>query len=366
MPNPIRVLIVDDSVVVRKAVSDALALEKRIEVIGTAANGKIALEKISKLKPEVLILDIEMPVCDGFEVLFSIRKHRIKVRTIMFSTLTERGASQTIKALSLGANDYVPKPTSGSGGYREGLKRVAAELTPKILQFQRTGSLQKNISKVRPISRTPLANGRVRSASKDAAQIVAIGISTGGPEALAKLLPALSASFPVPIVIVQHMPPLFTKLLAERLNANSKIKIVEAQEGMRIEPGVAYIAPGNYHLVLRDRGSKIVLSVNQDPPENSCRPAADVLFRSVAEVFGKCGLGVIMTGMGQDGLKGIRMMRAKEAAILAQDEDSSVVWGMPSYVVHEGLADKTLPLNELAAAITGYVTKKNAVAVHAR
>ena len=368
---PIRVLVVDDSVIVRKAVLDALKPDPEIDIVGTAANGKIALEKIPQLKPDVLILDIEMPFCDGFEVLKGIRKQGLRVRTIMFSTLTERGASQTIKALSLGAHDYVPKPSSGTKihSYSEGVKQVALELTPKIKQFRKKSSLNRvSVQKsaaASPIKKAPVTPIRARAAFSVMPQIVAIGISTGGPEALAKLLPSLSGGLPVPVVIVQHMPPLFTKLLAERLNANSKIEVVEAEDGMRLQAGTAYLAPGDYHMVVRDSGAKVCLSLNQSPPENSCRPAADVLFRSVAAVYGKRALGVIMTGMGHDGLKGLRDMHAKGAAVIAQDEASSVVWGMPSGVVQEGLADKVLPLTQLAGAIELSVKQKRTLSAQA-
>lgn len=364
--QPIRVMIVDDSAIVRKAVTDALKPDKEIEIVGTAANGKIALEKIVQLNPDVLVLDIEMPICDGFEVLRSLREQRIRIRTIMFSTLTERGATQTIKALSLGANDYVPKPSSESNitSYSDGVKKVAAELTPKIKQFRRRVPMANGVSN--PVSnsieiakRTTIMPMRDRSGPFTPPQIVAIGISTGGPEALAKVLPNLPASFPVPIVIVQHMPALFTKLLAERLNNTCKIKVVEGAEGVILQAGVAYIAPGDYHLLVKESDGKFILSVNQGPPENSCRPAADVLFRSVADVYGKRALGVIMTGMGHDGLKGLRIMHAKGASVIAQDEASSVVWGMPSGVVQEGLADKVLPVDQLAGSIERSVMMKS-------
>lgn len=377
MSEPIRVLIVDDSVVVRRAVSDALAPDEGIHVVGTAANGEIALKKIGQAKPDVVILDIEMPVCDGFSVLRELRKRGERVWTIMFSTLTERGASQTIEALSLGAHDYVPKPTSSSGinGYREGLHQVASDLIPKIKRFQKrtptrsaASSVAKNGVKAAPIRTTslrrPLTVGKpspekrsvpVNSAKRlklgQVPEVLAIGISTGGPEALGKLLPQLPKHFPIPIVIVQHMPPLFTKFLADRLNSNSKISVVEGETGMKVEPGVVYIAQGGHHMLLKKTGTGVSLSLNQNAPENSCRPAADVLFRSVAEIYGGRALGVIMTGMGQDGFKGLKIMKKQGASILAQDEETSVVWGMPGAVVKGGLADVVLPLEALVAEI---------------
>ncbi|MFQ5542923.1 MAG: chemotaxis response regulator protein-glutamate methylesterase [Nitrospiria bacterium] len=384
MPPDVRVLVVDDSVIIRKAVSDALGLVSGVEVVGTASNGKIALEKVEALKPDVMVLDIEMPVATGFDVLRGMKKKRLHVRTIMFSTLTSRGASQTLEALSLGAHDYISKPTATSEGYRDNLRRVADELGPKIKQF-RPMAPRRPLRQIKPKSAPVASTGNGRSLNAKALspttpiekkpsvlpkvsgvrlkngvspQVVAIGISTGGPDALAKLMPTFSKDFPLPIVIVQHMPPLFTKLLAERLDGMSKIKIVEAVEGMLLESGVAYIAPGDNHLVVKNRLGRVVLALNRNAAENSCRPSADVLFRSVAEVYGNRALGVIMTGMGQDGFKGCQVMKKKGAQIIAQDEATSVVWGMPSYVVHDGLADTVLPLEELGEMIEKTCQKK--------
>ena len=349
MPEPVRVLIVDDSSVVRRAVSEALSRDCEIDVVGTASNGRIALQRISQLRPEVLILDIDMPESDGFEVLRTLREQGTKVRTIMFSTLTQRGASQTIEALSLGASDYATKPSAiGQQEYTVVLDRVASELLPKIKQF-RGGAAHFQY---------PSPEGFPRKLKMSAMpMVVAIGLSTGGPEALSACLPRLPQFFPLPILIVQHMPPIFTRLLSDRLNDNCRIKVVEAAEGMTVEPSTAYIAQGNYHMTVRQEKEKVVLVLNQDPPENSCRPAVDVLLRSVAQVYGPQALGVIMTGMGQDGLIGIRAMKERGAAVIAQDEASSVVWGMPSFVVREGLADWVLPLDQIAAAVDTYVMK---------
>lgn len=349
MSEPIRVLIVDDSAVVRRAVKDALAPDEEIHVVDTAANGSIALEKADRFKPDVMILDIEMPVCDGFEVLRALRKRRAGIWTIMFSTLTERGASQTIEALSLGAHDYVPKPTSSSGinGYRAGLEQVASDLIPKIKRFKkklpgrigRTSSLYRNRANRTDVRTTSVRRSvipdRPSLSEKDsppkkyasplnpanrlkigrAPDVIAIGISTGGPEALAKLLPQFPENFPVPIVIVQHMPALFTKFLADRLNANSKLTVVEGAAGVNLQPGFAYIAPGGYHMFLRKTGIWVSILLNQNASENSCRPSVDVLFRSVDEIYGDRALALIMTGMGQDGLKGLQVIKKKGAPL---------------------------------------------------
>ncbi|MFQ5597162.1 MAG: chemotaxis response regulator protein-glutamate methylesterase [Nitrospiria bacterium] len=352
MPDPIRILVVDDSIIVRKAVTEALASDSEICVVGSAANGKIALAKIPELKPDVLILDIEMPICDGYGVLREIRKRGIKVWTIMFSTLTKRGAVQTIKALTLGAHDYVSKPTTESGisGYQENLKRIAAELIPKIKQFRNQRPVVK--SKIQPVSKS--AKPLIHLGKRPVPEVLAIGISTGGPEALSKLLPEISEDFPVPIVIVQHMPKLFTKMLADRLDKDSKISVKEGAEGMILKPGTAYVAPGDHHLCLHKNARQACIALNQKPPQNSCRPSADYLFRSVAEVFGGRALGIIMTGMGQDGLDGLRMVKAKGGYVIAQDQSSSVIWGMPAAVVKAGLADAVLPLYRIAKEIEGY------------
>ena len=348
MIAPTKVLIVDDSVMVRKAVSDALSKDPEIEIIGTASNGKIALQRISQHQPDVLILDIEMPEADGFFVLGSIRRDYPSLRTIMFSSLTQHGAVKTIEALSLGAHDYVSKPTGKMvGSYEEAIERIAAQLIPKIKQF-RPQSYEAHIPDPSVASKMggPLVQPKV----------LAIGVSTGGPEALGRLLPKLAETFPVPILVVQHMPPVFTRLLAERLDLHSRIRAVEATEGMSIESGVAYVAPGDYHMGLEGSDRQPVVRLNKSPPENSCRPAVDVLFRSVAKVYGPKAIGLIMTGMGQDGLLGVREMKQQGATILAQDESSSVVWGMPGAVIREGLADSVVHLDELSNQINRYLS----------
>lgn len=358
MFEPIRVMIIDDSSLVRRAVTDALSHDPDISIVGTASNGKIALQRIVQWSPEVLILDVEMPESDGFELLRALRVDFPKIRTIMFSSATQRGAVQTIEALSLGASDYVAKPTTiHQGGYSQAVKQVAAELIPKVKQFRPHPAWTKVLQKgEKPIEE--LTVDRVLRSAPQNTRIVAIGISTGGPAALSKLIPELSEAFPVPIVIVQHMPPVFTRMLAERLNQGGAVKVVEGVDGMILEPGVAYIAPGNYHMAVRQKEGKVVLSMNQEPPINFCRPSVDVLFRSVAEVYGAETLGIIMTGMGQDGLNGIRAMKSKGAMIFAQDQASSVVWGMPSFVVREGLADCVLPLDGMRVAIEDCVMKR--------
>ena len=342
----IRILIVDDSVVIRKLLSDTLAGEKAFEVVGTASDGHIALSKIAVLKPELITLDIEMPVMDGLQTLTALRKLYPKLPVIMFSTLTERGAAATLDALSLGASDYATKP-SNTGSPEAAMARIRAELIPKIKALCSMVPL-----KLMPLPGTrPPPKVRIRS-TPPRIEVVAIGTSTGGPNALAEVLPRIPQDFPVPIVVVQHMPPIFTRLLAERLAMRSVISVHEGTAGDQLCAGSAWIAPGNFHMRVIRSGVHQSLSMDQAPPENSCRPAVDVLFRSVAAVFGAGVLGVVMTGMGADGVVGAQAIRDAGGEVIIQDEATSVVWGMPGLVFASGLAEGTYPVDCLAAEIT--------------
>ncbi len=343
----IRVLVVDDSVVIRRMLSDCLAADPELEVVGTAADGHIGLAKITQLAPDVVTLDMEMPVMDGIETLKAIRKTHPRLPVIMFSTLTERGAAATLDALTLGANDYVTKPAN-VGSVSVALQRIQDELVPKIKALCRrpAGSAPRPVVRVLP-SAAAAAVARI--------DILAIGVSTGGPNALVAMLPELAVNFPIPVVIVQHMPPLFTRLLAERISAISGRRAREGEAGAMLMPGDIWLAPGGIHMEVERAPQGARLLLHEGPPECSCRPAVDVLFRSVAQVFGKHALGVVLTGMGQDGLVGSRHIREAGGQILAQDEASSVVWGMPGAVSHAGLADKILPLSEIANEINSRV-----------
>jgi len=343
---PVRVLIVDDSVVVRKLVGDALGASAEVQVAGTASSGAIALAKIPQLNPDVITLDIEMPGLNGIETLTEIRKLYPKLPVIMFSTLTERGAAITLEALSLGASDYVTKP-SNSETLASAMEQVRSELTTKIVSLA-----SRRTAAGPPV---PVATAK-RRAGNQRIDILAIGVSTGGPNALAEVIPRLPEDFPVPVVVVQHMPPLFTRLLAERLNSRSPLSVQEAEAGKALERGQVWIAPGDYHMAVGRRGTGVVLNLNQDPPENSCRPAVDVLFRSVAQTYGANVLGVVMTGMGSDGARGAAHIREAGGEILVQDEASSVVWGMPGAVVSAGAADQICPLPEISQEIVRRVT----------
>jgi two-component system chemotaxis response regulator CheB len=339
----IRVLIVDDAVVFRRLVSEELSADPMIEVVGTAANGRIALQKLPQVNPDIVILDIEMPELNGLDTLTELRKTYPRLPVIMFSALTERGAVETLEALSRGATDYFTKPTN-VGGLDASLEVIRNELIPEIKALCKRATLT-------PVAPTQSGSTAIPPGSRSRVEIVAIGTSTGGPNALADVFGALPAGLPVPVVIVQHMPPMFTRLLADRLSAQFAVKVEEGHAGGTLRAGHAWIAPGDYHMILVRDGVHVRLLVHQDPPENSCRPAVDVLFRSVAQTFGAGTLAVVLTGMGQDGLRGCEAIHAAGGQVIVQDEASSVVWGMPGYVARAGLADKVLPLSMIGHEI---------------
>jgi two-component system chemotaxis response regulator CheB len=349
----IRVLIVDDSIVVRRFLSNAITADPALEVVGIAANGAIALQKVAQLNPQVVTMDIEMPEMSGLQALAALRKTNPTLPVIMVSSLTERGAAATLEALSLGATDYVTKPSALSGTGEIEKDQFIRDLLPKLkgLGGSRRAIAARTASVV--AARAPIPSLPLPLARRNARiEIVAIGVSTGGPNALAEMMPMLPADFPVPIVIVQHMPPLFTRLLAERLADKSAIRVKEGKVGDPLVAGTAIVAPGNHHMVVeRTAGGGVQVGLNVGALENSCRPAVDVLFRSVSEIYGAGVLAVVMTGMGQDGLHGCEAVRQKGGRVFVQDEKTSVVWGMPGFVAEAGLAEEILPLNQLAPAI---------------
>lgn len=339
----IRVLVVDDSIVVRRVVTEVLETAADIEVAGSASNGRVALAKMAELRADLVILDIEMPEMDGLTALAHLRQEHPRTPVIMFSSLTELGAKATLEALSRGAADFFAKP-SGAGGLEAARRVIQSELVPAIRALCPRKAAAAVVEPVRPP-----ASPRVPSTAR--VDVIAIGASTGGPNALAEIFAALPAGLPAPILVVQHMPPMFTQMLAERLAKNSQIPTVEATSGMPLEPGKAWIAPGDHHLVVAREGARIITKVHQEAPENACRPAADPLLRSIANVYGCNCLAIMLTGMGQDGLRGCEAIRVAGGQIVAQDEASSVVWGMPGFVVRAGLADKVLPLSLIAGEI---------------
>jgi two-component system chemotaxis response regulator CheB len=350
-------LVVDDAVVMRKIITEALSRDTDIEVVGVAANGQIGLQKVAQLNPDIVTLDVEMPDMDGLTMLREVRKTRPKLPIIMFSTLTSRGAETTLDALAGGATDYVTKP-SNVGNVGECIERLQSELIAKIKVHCR--HLRACAAKAVPqFVQTPnrLAPLVPRAAFPHV-EIVCLATSTGGPNALAEVFKNFPTDFPVPIVIVQHMPPLFTAMLADRLSAHSPVKFCEGAEGQVLEPGHGYIAPGGKHMEVRRVADKGILHLHEGPPENSCRPAADVLFRSVAAAYGGNVLSIVLTGMGQDGFRGCELIHEKHGQIVVQDEASSVVWGMPGYIANAGLADKVVPLSNIALEITRRVQAK--------
>jgi two-component system chemotaxis response regulator CheB len=382
----ISVLVVDDSVVVRRLITDALSDDAEIRVVGTAPNGKVALTKIEQLHPDLVTLDIEMPIMDGLETLRAIRALYARLPVIMFSTLTAAGATATLDALSAGASDYVTKPAN-VGSVAESIRSVREQIIPRIHALcggrraalapppVRPIGIGPNIGpntrtfgtghavapplarpggnplpgSTRPPMTAPPPGAPVRTSPRvDRVEVVTIGCSTGGPDALTTVVRALPANLPVPVVVVQHMPPVFTKMFADRLDRTAALTVVEATGDMVVRPGTVYIAPGDFHLEVHRRGTEVVTKLNTGPPENFCRPAVDVLFRSVAKTYGGATLAIILTGMGQDGKRGAEQLRGAGAEIVAQDEATSVVWGMPGAVTTAGLAHAVLPLGEIA------------------
>lgn len=343
----IRVLVVDDSIVIRRLLTDVLAQDPEVEVVGTAPNGRIALAKLPQLSPDLVTLDIEMPELDGLETLPLLRAAYPKLPVIMFSTLTERGALATLDALSRGATDYVTKPAN-VGSVSAGMQNVREQLIPKIKAIcappapTRPASPPASSKSIRPITR------RVT----ERFEMLVIGSSTGGPQALARVLGNLPGDFPLPVAVVQHMPPVFTNHLANRLNQECALEVREAQSGDLVQRGLVLIAPGNFHLQLQRQGAQVRAFTNQLPPENSCRPAVDVLFRSAADVYGQHCLSLVLTGMGHDGLRGAQEVSRVGGAVLAQDEATSVVWGMPRAVTEAGLASRVLPLADIAGVLS--------------
>jgi two-component system chemotaxis response regulator CheB len=364
--NPVRrtrILIVDDSAVMRSLLRSVVCSEAGLEVAGTAGDGETALSAIESLRPDLVLLDVEMPVMDGLVTLKKLRARGQKMPVIMCSSLTQRGAKVTIEALASGASDYVAKP-SGQSNREQATRALAQELIPKIQAL--TSQTQANPpASVRAPLILPMAPPFKAQPISSVPVALAIGVSTGGPAALDILLPALPGSYPLPVLIVQHMPELFTKLFAERLNGRCAMRVHEACEGEPVQAGTIYIAKGNWHLeVLAGArpGTPHTLHLTQGAPENHCRPAVDVLFRSVAAVYGSGSLALVLTGMGSDGMLGSRVIREHGGTVLAQDQASSTVWGMPGAVANAGLAQKILPLPAVAQELIRLAGQRRAEA----
>ena len=346
-----RILVVDDSAVMRSLLRSVIATDATLEIAGTAQDGESALRLIETLRPDLVLLDVEMPVMDGLQTLREMRGRNLRPPVIMCSALTQRGARVTIESLASGAADYVAKPSSQLGP-AIAIQNLAHDLIPKIHAL----TTKSNVV-VLPVAQSVMPGAHAKPQAITAVPtVVVVGISTGGPAALDLMLPALPANFPLPVLIVQHMPELFTHLLAERLRNRCRLDVHEAIEGEQVKAGVIYIARGNWHMQLepaRPKRSEMMafIRLTQGAQENHCRPAADVLFRTAAAIYGAGVLGVVMTGMGSDGLAGARVIRQKGGTVLAQDQATSSVWGMPGAVAQAGVAQKVVPLNSMADEI---------------
>ncbi|GAA4111747.1 chemotaxis response regulator protein-glutamate methylesterase [Nocardioides fonticola] len=344
----IRALVVDDSAVLRRLITTVLSSDPGIEVVGTATNGREAIARVDELRPDIVTLDIEMPELDGLGAVEIIHRNHPRLPVIMFSTLTEKGAAATLQALSRGASDYVTKP-SGAGSVHESMARVREELVPRIKAL--TGT-RRMVPQAPPPVRRRLAGELARP------QVLVIACSTGGPDALCTVLSNLPATFPLPVLVTQHMPPVFSTQLAHRLDRLSPLAVREAADGDAVLPGTVLLAPGDYHLRLARDGVAVRARLDQGEKENFCRPAADPLFRSAAQVYGRSALAVVLTGMGQDGLLGSRAVSEAGGYVITQDQESSVVWGMPGAVAGAGIADEILPLDTVASRLISVATRQ--------
>jgi len=364
-----RILVVDDTAVFRRIVSDALAGLPGVEVVGTAPNGRLALARMAALRPDMVTLDIEMPEMDGIEVLEAMGPAGLKAGVIVLSALTVRGGEMTVRALELGAFDFLTKPEGGTPAGNGALLRD--RLLPMIRAYERRQDIRMMLrgnagraprpeaapARPAPVAPEPVFANRRRTGPP----LVLIGVSTGGPAALANLLPALPADLGAPVFIVQHMPALFTKPLAANLDRKSVIHVREAQDGVVAQGNYAYLAPGGMQMKLAPGpGGEVMLRLADDPPENGCKPSVDYLFRSAALQFPGRAVAAILTGMGNDGTAGLRMLKRGGCFSIAQDEASCVVFGMPKEAIAAGLIDTIAPLERIAAAIVRSVREGDA------
>ncbi|MGA2258292.1 MAG: chemotaxis response regulator protein-glutamate methylesterase [Thermoguttaceae bacterium] len=365
MENPLRVLIVDDTVTYRKIVSEVLAGCPDVAVVGTAANGKIALQRLEQQAVDLLVLDLEMPEMNGQAVLEELRRRNSPVGAIMLSVFTAQGAKATLAALEAGAFDFVLKPSGLS--MEANVEHLCRELRTKLAAYARCCSVKqilygKGGNRDRGSAAVDLEpKPRIVTPAAGPPQVVALGISTGGPKALTEMVPQLPVDLPVPLLIVQHMPPVFTRSLADDLNNRTPLTVREGVDGQPICAGEVWIAPGGRQMKVQRQDGHAVLRITDDPSENSCRPSVDYLFRSVAEVYGGRAVGVIMTGMGNDGSLGCRRLKHCGAWIIAQDAATCVVFGMPREPIENGIADVVAPLGRIAAEIARLVRQGTAL-----
>jgi two-component system chemotaxis response regulator CheB len=349
--DAVRVMVVDDSAVIRGLITRILDADPKLQVVASVSDGQRAVDRVAKTEIDVIILDIEMPVMDGLTALPLILKADPKVKILMASTLTLRNADISMKALRLGATDYIPKPEASSN--INGRDEFGRSLLDKVRHLGEARRRARRFGGAATAAQ-PMAAEKakptitLRPSSRVKPRIIAIGSSTGGPQALFKFLGGLTKEVKQPIVITQHMPPKFTTILAQHIGQNTGWPSAEATDGQVIEDGKIYIAPGDFHMVAESRGTSTVLRLTSDPPENFCRPAVDPMLRSLCDIYGPAILTVILTGMGHDGMKGAQRVVEKGGTVVAQDEASSVVWGMPGAVATNGLCSAVLPLDELA------------------
>ncbi len=352
-----RVMVVDDTAIFRRIVSDALAELPGVQVVGTAANGRLALSRLNAIQADLMTLDIEMPEMNGIEVLEALRKAGSKVGVIVLSSLTRRGGELTMRALELGAFDFVTKPEGGDAAGN--LAQLRARLSPMIHAFEARRQVRSMLHGVsRPDGPPPkfavpgLDQPAARKLTRKGKPIVLIGVSTGGPIALAKVIPALPAKLGTPVFIVQHMPPLFTQSLASTLAGKSALRVKEAEDGEIAAPNTVYLAPGGKQMKIGPgQQDDIVIRITDDPPENHCKPAVDYLFRSAATHFPGRAVAAILTGMGNDGTAGLQLLKRGGCYSIAQDEASCVVFGMPKEAIQAGVVDQVVPLDQVAGAI---------------
>jgi len=375
--RPLKVLIVDDTIVYRKIVNDVLSNLPDVQIVGSAHNGKAAITKITSLKPDLLTLDIEMPEMNGLEVLEYIKDKKLDVGAVILSTLTHEGGEMTMRALDLGAFDFILKPQEGS--MAENTEALKKSIVPILKAFNRRkeinhllkgeiGSKERNKEDKRlpgsdqVVQRMQSVAGRLRQKS----EIVAIGVSTGGPRALAEMMPSLPSNLGVPILIVQHMPPMFTMSLAKSLDTKCSFEVKEAKDGETVLSNVAFIAPGGKQMKIMAGadGKSRVIRITDDPAENNCKPSVDYLFRSIAHHYVGRATGVIMTGMGSDGFLGLKLMKKNGSTIIAQNDRTSVVYGMPKGPIEAGIVDIIAPLDMIASEIC-YTVKQTVVKISA-
>ena len=360
--GPYRVMVVDDSAVIRGLITRWLDQDPSIKVVGSASNGAMAIQSLERYDPEIVVLDIEMPIMNGLEALPKILALKPDVQVLMASTLTTRNAKISLEALGLGAADYVPKPETNRGVTTS--EAFQKDLISKVINLAATKRRQLGRAALAPMAGSLVSKDLhpstkkaslnvLRKASMVKPKILVVGSSTGGPQALLKFLSGLKPSeIQIPIIITQHMPASFTGILATHLTNSTSFEVKEGQDGMVIEKGKIYIAPGDYHMTVHKRSGSLQLALNQDEKENFCRPSVDVMFRSALKEFGSACLAVILTGMGRDGLKGSTQLVEAGGNLIAQDENSSIVWGMPGVVSEAGLCCSILPIEQIAQKVT--------------